>query len=190
MTSLWQLFLLFVRTSAFTFGGGYAMIPLLSAALVPSLLTSPEMANVVALAQMTPGAVGLNCATYVGFREFGLAGALICTTGLFLPCLIIGTLASAFRQTVRDNAIFKACLRGIRPLVIGLIAYVVLFFADGSLFTAPIQTLWHNTAESFGIEWRGFVIFAITLALELRFKLGAIWLLSTAGLLGFLLFLL
>ena len=186
MMSLWQLFLLFARTAAFTFGGGYAMIPLLSTALVPTLLTSSEMANVVALAQMTPGAVGLNCATYVGFREFGLAGAFVCTVGLFLPSLIIGTLASAFRQTVRDNIAFKACLRGIRPLVIGLIAYVVLFFADGSLFTAPV---WRKGLTSFGVEWRGIVIFAVTLALELRFKPGVLWLLSTAGLLGFLLFL-
>ena len=189
MMSLWQLFLLFARTSAFTFGGGYAMIPLLSTALVPMLLSSKEMANVVALAQMTPGAVGLNCATYVGFQEFGLLGACVCTFGLFCPCLVIGTLASAFRQSVRENVVFKACLSGIRPLVIGLIAYVVLFFADGSLFTAPVQTLWQKGAASFGVEWRGIVIFAVTLALELRFKPSSIWQLSLAGLLGFLLFL-
>ena len=74
-------------------------------------------------------------------------------------------------------------------MVIGLIAYVVLFFADGSIFTAPIQSLWRGATESFGLEWRGCLIFFVILVLEFRYKPGVLWLLSSAGVLGYLLFL-
>ena len=185
--NLWQLFWLFFRTAAFTCGGGYAMIPLLSNALVPIVLPGTEMANIIALAQVTPGAVGLNAATYIGFREFALLGSLVCTFGLVAPGVIIATAAAKFRQAVQNSALYKACLDGIRPMVVGLIASVVLFFADGSLFTAPIQTLWQDGKGDFALDWRWCLVFAVILILQLRTKLNVIWLLAIAASLGTLL---
>ncbi|MBO4526241.1 MAG: chromate transporter, partial [Victivallales bacterium] len=77
--SFLDLFFIFLKTGAFTFGGGYAMIPLLQAQIVPTYLEGPEMSNLIALAQMTPGAVGLNTVTYVGYSEYSFIGALCCT---------------------------------------------------------------------------------------------------------------
>lgn len=182
--TLFQLFLLFFETAAFTYGGGYAMIPLLSAALVPTVVTTQEMGNIVALAQMTPGAVGLNCATYVGFRKAAFLGSVICTLGLATPGVIIGTAAAYARQALRNSRIYNACLHGIRPLVIGLIASVVLFFADDSLFTVPIQTLWNGSDLPFGFHPRGITVFLVTLALDLKYHLGPLWLLLIAGILA------
>lgn len=188
--SLLQLFWLFFQTAAFTYGGGYAMIPLLSNALVPVVLSSQEMANIVALAQITPGAVGLNAATYIGFQEYFLLGSLACTFGLVAPGFIIATAAARFKEAVQNSAIYKACLSGIRPMVVGLIASVVFFFADGSVFTAPIQTLWRDTPQTFALDWRGCITFAVILILQLKTKLNVIWLLATAATLGIVLHLL
>lgn len=185
--NLWQLFFLFFTTAAFTFGGGYVMIPILTAALVPAVLTTQDMANIVALAQMTPGAVGLNTATYVGFTQFGFLGACICTLGLISPGVIIGTGAAMARQAVQNSKSYAALLSGIRPAVIGLVATVVLFFADGSLFTAPVSALW-TRQEPFALQWQGCLIFAVCLFLQHKFKLNVILLILIAGILGALFF--
>lgn len=187
--TLWQLYILFASTAAFTFGGGYAMIPLLSNALVPEVLTSHDMGNIIALAQMTPGAVGLNTATYVGFREYSLLGAIICTAGLTSPGVVIATFAAIFKQAVQNSFIYKACLKGIRPLVIGLIASVIIFFAEGSILTAPLKSLWTGNAQNLSIDIRSLIIFATTIFLEVKFKLSVLWLILIAGALGALLYL-
>ena len=84
--NVFTLYLLFAKIGLFTFGGGYAMIPLFQDELVvrQSFISPEEFANMVALAQVTPGPVGLNAATYIGYRQMGLAGALAGTLGVYI----------------------------------------------------------------------------------------------------------
>jgi chromate transporter len=183
-----QLYLLFAKISLFTFGGGYAMIPLFQNELVSNygFLTDAEFANMVALAQMTPGPVGLNAATYVGFNQAGIIGATAGTLGLITPSFILAVLAALFIKTFRDNPTMKAILSGVRPAVLGLIAAAVIFFADTSVFNAPLRNLW-TTGASFSICWPGLVIFAVTIALELSGKSNLLWTMLVAGAMGALL---
>ncbi len=188
--NLLLLYWIFAKISMFTFGGGYAMIPLFQDELVVkgAFLSETEFANLVALAQVTPGPVGLNAATYIGYGQGGIPGALMATLGLVTPSFIITLLAAIFIQKAKDNAILKNALAGVRPAVLGLIAAAVIFFANTSLFTQPINVIW-TRAGHFGLCWQGIVVFAVTILLQLRFKLNLVWLLLLAAFLGWTLFL-
>lgn len=196
--NLFQLYLLFVRIGAFTFGGGYAMIPLFQTELVNHyhFMTNAEFANFVALAQVTPGPVGLNAATYIGYlcgtRTLGgffggAVGGVIGTLGVMTPSLILVTLAAYFIHAFRNNAVMKAVLSGIRPATLGLIAAAVIFFAETSVFSAPLKNLW-NSGKEFGISWQGTLIFLAVLIVQLKWKLNPIPLLLGTALLSFFLY--
>ena len=195
--NLLQLYLLFVKIGAFTFGGGYAMIPLFQTELVNNyhFMTNAEFANFVALAQVTPGPVGLNAATYIGYlcgvRSLGgffggAVGGLVGTLGVMTPSLIIVTLIAYFIHAFKENPVMKAVLAGIRPATLGLIAAAVVFFAETSVFTAPLKHIWEG--KTFGISWQSALIFLLVLFVEIKWKLNPIPLLLGTALLSFLLF--
>ncbi len=182
------LYWLFLKIGLLTFGGGYAMIPLFQTELVTrhGLLTASQFADFVALAQMTPGPVGLNAATYIGQQQAGLAGAVAATLGVTTPSLTIGILVAVFLHRFEKSRVIQAALSGIRPATLGLIAAAVIFFAETSVFTAPLKSLW-SAGESFGISWRGAVIFATVLFVSARWRVNMLWLLLGSGLAGWLL---
>ena len=195
--NLFQLYLLFVKIGAFTFGGGYAMIPLFQTELVHNhhFMTNAEFANFVALAQVTPGPVGLNAATYIGYLcgtqclgGFcgGAVGGIVGTLGVMTPSLIIVTLIAYFIHAFKKNPVMKAVLAGIRPATLGLIAAAVVFFAETSVFTAPLKNI--REGKPFGFCWQSTLIFLIVLFLKIKWKLNPIPLLLGAALLSFLLF--
>lgn len=173
--SVWQLYLLFAKIGLFTFGGGYAMIPLFQDELVTrhGFISAEEFANMVALAQVTPGPVGLNAATYVGYSQLGFAGAVAGTLGLMTPSLILVTAAAAFFLYFRDNVILRRMLSGIRPATLGLIAAAVIFFAESSMLTATLQNIFSGAAK-FGIHWQSCVIFAAVIFVQWKWKLGLV----------------
>ncbi len=189
LTGSLYLFYLFAKISLFTFGGGYAMIPLYQNELVETgkMLTPDEFADLVALAQMTPGPVGMNTATYIGYQQFGITGAIFATLGTLAPSLVLMTIAVTFLTAFKESRFVKALLNGIRPVTIGLIAAGVVFFANISLFTAPIRNLWTGAAETFGLCWQGCVIFALVLFLQLKWKLNLFLILLIAVVLGIIL---
>ena len=197
--TLLQMYLLFAKIGLFTFGGGYAMIPLFQVELVNNwhFMTNDSFANFVALAQVTPGPVGLTAATYIGDQcgsqnlggVFGGAvGGLIGTLGVMTPSLIVVTLIAYFMQMFKENPVVKAILSGIRPATLGLIAAAVIFFAETSVFTASLRNLW-TSGKPFGLCWQGCVIFAAVLAVSLKWKLSPVWLLIGSAFAGWLLFL-
>ena len=176
--SLLSLYLLFLKIGCFTFGGGYAMIPLFQDELVNrhGLLTTAEFADIIALAQMTPGPVGLNAATYIGQQQAGIAGALAATLGVCTPSLTIVLAVAGFLRLFRDNPHLKAALAGIRPATLGLIAAAVLFFAETSVFAAPLRFLW-TAGKHFSLDALGCLIFAGVLAAHWRWKPPFLWVL-------------
>lgn len=188
--TLLSLYLLFVKIGFLTFGGGYAMIPLFQDELVTHLgvMSASEFADIVALAQMTPGPVGLNAATYVGQRQAGLLGALTATLGVITPSLILGMAIAALLKTFEKNRHWQAILCGVRPATLGLIAAAVIFFADTSLFTAPLASLW-RLGESFGICWQGVLIFLAVFFIQWRWRPNVLWILLGSACAGWLLFL-
>ncbi|MBQ9789689.1 MAG: chromate transporter [Lentisphaeria bacterium] len=182
--SLLAIFWLFFKIGIFTFGGGYAMIPLFHAELVSklALVSNTEFGNVVALAQMTPGPVGLNFATYTGYLHGGgVFGALAGTVGIILPSLLLIPLLCHYLGKIEDNYLFQGFLRAVRPIILGLIFAAVIFFADTSLFTESLrEMIFTRDFSNFQINYIGIAVFAVTFVLNLKTKLNVIILLLIA----------
>ncbi len=113
--SVIDIFFLFTKISALTFGGGYAMIPLFQSELVTinKLIESSEFANMVALAQMTPGPVGLNAATYIGAQQLGFTGAVVGTIAITVPSIILGPIVIYFLDKLKDNKSINGIMLGL-----------------------------------------------------------------------------
>jgi chromate transporter len=144
MIGLWfDLLITFAKIGLFGFGGGYAMVPMLEREIaVHGWLSTTEFLDIVAISQMTPGAIAVNAATYIGFRTAGVVGALTATFGLVLPSLILVMLAARFFLKFQEKQGVQAVLGGIRPVTIGLIGSAVLFFMENSIFTGALNLEW------------------------------------------------
>ncbi len=127
----WKLFLSTLTLSAFTFGGGYVIVPLMRKKFTQQLgwISEEEMLELVAIGQSSPGAVAINSATLVGYRIAGFPGALCALAGTVLPPLVILSLVSVFYEFVRDNTYVAAALRGMQAGVAAVIADVVFTMA-------------------------------------------------------------
>ena len=123
---LFSLFLTFFKIGLFTFGGGYAMIAVIENICVErkQWITHEDLMNVTVIAESTPGPVAINCATFVGYRQKGLAGALAATLGVVLPSFIIIWLISLFLDRFLEITWVASAFRGIRIAVGLLIADV------------------------------------------------------------------
>lgn len=133
-----ELFITFLTIGAFTFGGGYAMLPLIqNAVLEHGWLTESEIVNFIAVSESTPGPFAINISTYVGMETGGLLGAACATLGVVVPSFVIILIVARIYKKFQESKIVKGCMTGLRPTVIGLIAGAVLtigqtvFFPNG-----------------------------------------------------------
>jgi len=119
---LWKIFLTFLKIGAFTFGGGYAMIPLIQKEAVEKnhWVTDEDILDIVAIAESTPGPIAINAATFVGYRVKGFAGALAATFGVVLPSFVVILTISYVLQQFRDWKVVDYAFRGIRAGVLVL----------------------------------------------------------------------
>ena len=130
MHILLKLFLTFFKIGAFTFGGGYAMLPLIQeAVLSEGWATAEELINFVAVSESTPGPFAINMATYVGVNKADLLGALCATLGVVLPSFIIILVVARFYEKFKNSRIVSGCMTGLKSTVIGLIASALLSMA-------------------------------------------------------------
>ena len=188
--NLFQLYLLFAKVSTLTFGGGYAMIPLFQEEIVVkhAFMDASEFANLVALAQVTPGPLGLNAATFVGMSQAGIPGAVCATLGVMTPAFVLTIAAAVFLRRMAKSKHLECVLSGIRPCVLGIIAAAVVFFAETSVLTGPLREMLRNRTA--GICWQGALVFAVVLFAQWRWKrINVVWLLALSAVLGWMLFL-
>lgn len=137
------LFYEFFKTGLFSVGGGLATVPFLQRMSIthPDWFTTAELADMIAVSESTPGPIGVNMATFVGFRTFGVLGAVIATLGLIVPEIIIILLISRALEKFRTNRFVDAGFYGIRPCSIGLIAAAGLLVAKLSFFRDGVLSL-------------------------------------------------
>jgi len=129
------LFLEFLKIGLFTFGGGYAMIPLVKEAVLKHGWMSEEtFLNMLGVSEVTPGPIAINMATYVGSTQGGFLGALLCTLGVVLPSFIIMLLISMLLKKYMKNKYVQSALDGIKFVAIALIAASALTIAADVLF--------------------------------------------------------
>ena len=123
MRQLWALFISFFKIGAFTFGGGYAMIPLIQREVIDNRrwIAEGEFLELLTIAQSAPGPLSLNTAVFVGYKMKGYAGATAAILGSVLPSFIIILLIAMFFADVRSNPVVDAAFKGMRPAVVALI---------------------------------------------------------------------
>ena len=155
-----QLFWEFFKTGLFALGGGMATVPFLfDIGARTCWFTASELANMIAISESTPGPIGVNMATYVGFRTAGILGGIVATIGLATPSVIIILIVAKILTRIKDNPVVETVFRYLRPAVIGLILFALwqllpLTFLgeEGNILVLPV------------------IAFAVLLFCLLRFK--------------------
>jgi len=128
MKQLWKLFLAFARVGVMTFGGGYAMIPILEREIVDrhGWATEEELMDYYAVGQCTPGVIAVNTATFIGYKVAGTVGGIVATLGVIFPSLVIITVIAGILTNFADVPAVKSAFAGIRVCVCVLIFNAVL----------------------------------------------------------------
>ncbi|MBR6552443.1 MAG: chromate transporter [Clostridia bacterium] len=124
MNILLDLFLTFAKIGLFTFGGGYAMIPIIENQCVgkKNWITNDDMMNITVIAESTPGPIAINCATFTGYKKAGFAGALAATSGVVLPSFIVIYLISMFLDNFLELTIVANAFKGIK-IAVGILIF-------------------------------------------------------------------
>ena len=190
MPVLWVLFSSFFRIGLFTFGGGYAMVPLMQRELtVNNWMSLQQFSDIVAISQITPGPLAINAATYVGYLVAGVPGSAVATLGISLPPLLMITVLSRLLAKVWDKPLTQSVFYGLRPIVVALIGTATVFFAESSLLRPVAFEHWHErlaTDPLSLISPIALALFALTWLLTVKTKVHPIALLLLSGLVSLL----
>ena len=148
MKELLELYLTFAKIGAFTFGGGYAMLPMVQKEVVENKkwATDEEVMDYYAVGQCTPGVIFVNTATFIGYKQKGVLGAIIATLGVVTPSIIIITLIASVLQNFAEIEVVQHALHGIRIAVC-----ILIFNATLKLFKTGVK------------DWFGITLFVISL---------------------------
>lgn len=177
-----QLFISFLQIGAFSFGGGYAAMPLIQNQVVQvhPWLSQSEFIDLLTISQMTPGPIAVNSATFVGMRIAGMKGAIVATVGCVLPSCILVTLLAKIYLKYRNLSLLQGILRTLRPAVIAMIGaagisiLVNAFFDENFVFTTALQLLDNVSIQAVGI-------FIGSLILLRYLKINAIYVMLLSG---------
>ena len=178
---LLKLFFAFIQVGLFSVGGGYAAIPLIQEQIVDiyGMMTLEEFSDLITVAEMTPGPISINSATFVGMRVAGIPGVIICSVGCIIPSFCICLILARFYYKYRSVKGVQVVLSAMRPAVVALIASAGASILMLALFQSEIQNL---VVENFRIV--EFVIFAVALFLLRKFKMNAITIILGSGVVG------
>lgn len=152
-----KLFWTFFKIGLFTIGGGAAMLPLIQQETLSNGWLSEDMLlNIIGIAESTPGPIAVNVSTYIGASQAGIAGALCATLGVVLPSFIIILLIVKYFKNIMKNPFVNGALEGVRPVIVGLIISVGLYFALRVIL--PYLSVSGGTAGA--VDWRAVGILA------------------------------
>lgn len=170
-----QLFWVYLKIGLFGFGGGYAMLSLIQAEVVEHYgwISTQEFTDIVAISQMTPGPIGINSATYIGYTATGTVwGAIVATFAVSFPSFVLVLLISYFFAKFKNNRFVEAAFLGLRPATVGLIAAAALLLMNSDNF----------------IDYKSFLIFGASFLLVWKFKVNPILMIVLAGVAGAVLY--
>lgn len=177
-----QLFLSFFQISLFSFGGGYAALPLIQGQVVNvhHWLSMTEFTDLITISQMTPGPIAVNSATFVGTRIAGVPGALAATIGCVLPSCILVTILAKIYLKYRNLSLLQDILKSLRPAVIAMIAAAGVSILVTAFWGNDISSL-HLDAILSSTNIRAVGIFLVSLILLARFKMDPIHVMLLSG---------
>lgn len=178
-----QLFYTFFKIGLFGFGGGYAMLSMIQGEVVTRYdwLTPQEFTDIVAISQMTPGPIGINSATYVGFTATGSVwGSIVATLAVVLPSFILMLTISKFFLKYQKHPAVESVFAGLRPAVVGLLASAALVLMNAENFGSPTED-----TRSFVISC---IIFLVAFVGTKKYNLNPIGMIVACGVAGLILY--
>lgn len=172
-----QLFFSFLQIGLFSFGGGYAAMPLIQGQVVTQhgWLSMTEFTDLVTISQMTPGPIAINSATFVGIKIAGIPGALAATLGCILPSCILVTLIAKLYLKYRNLTVMQGVLESLRPAVVAMIASAGISILVTAFWGAAAKIHLPDT------DWSMVLIFVICIILLKKFRMNPIWVMLLAG---------
>ncbi|MDD4141746.1 MAG: chromate transporter [Bacteroidales bacterium] len=168
-----QLFWTYFKIGLFSFGGGYAMLPFIQDEVVNkhNWITPSDFTDIIAISQMTPGPIGINTATYIGYTVTGnVWGSIIATAAVCIPSFIIVLLVSYYYNKYKNSKLVKSVMNGLRPVIVGLIAAAAIMLINKTTF----------------INYGSWIIFALAFILIKFTKIHPILVIILAGIAGYL----
>ena len=183
-----KLFFSFFKIGLFSFGGGYAMIPLIQKEIeINGWLSASEFIDIISVSEMTPGPIAVNTATFVGYKTAGFLGGLVSTLGVSLPSLILILVVSGFFFRMQSKPANIMIFYGVRPAVTGLITAVAIFVAETAFLKSEAvgAQLMHIISKPLSsIDFGGIIILVLSLVALVKFKLHPILTIIGAGVAG------
>lgn len=178
-----QLFYTFFKIGLFGFGGGYAMLSMIQGEVVTRYgwLSSQEFTDIVAISQMTPGPIGINSATYVGFTATGnVWGSIIATVAVVFPSFILMLAISKFFLKYQKHPAVEAVFSGLRPAVVGLLASAALVLMNTENFSSPKEDMYAFIVSC--------IIFLVAFVGTRKYKINPIVMIVACGAAGLILY--
>ncbi|NLZ54655.1 MAG: chromate transporter [Thermoanaerobacteraceae bacterium] len=187
-----KLLITFIKIGLFSFGGGYAMIPLIQKEIEANRwLSSSEFVDIIAIAEMTPGPIAVNSATFVGNKAAGFLGGIVATTGVVIPSLALILLVSNYFFKFQKHPLNVMLFYGIRPVITGLIITAAIFVSETTLFKQELSVAVFKDMVSRPtqiIDIGSIVVMGLTLLALIKFKLHPILTIIGSGVIGIILF--
>jgi chromate transporter len=176
---LWDLFWTFLLIGFVSFGGGYAMIPVIEREVSNhGWMTTQEFTDVIAIAGMSPGPIATNSAIFVGYHTAELPGAIVSSLGMVTPSLLIILLIGTFFFRFNEHKWVKSAFYGLRPIITGLIIFAALRFALSNQLIGEIS--WHSISLLF--------IFGLSLLALIKWRIHPVFVIVVSGVFGIIFF--
>lgn len=169
MKELWELFKVFAQIGCLTFGGGYAMLPMIQEEIVNKRgwATDEEILDYYAIGQSTPGIISVNTATFIGYKRKGILGAIVATLGIVFPSIVIITVIAIFFDQFEHYQIVQHAFAGIRVAVAALILNAII-------------SMWQNAIK----DYLGIIIFLLSFSVVAFLDISPIWVVIISFLVG------
>jgi chromate transporter len=179
-----QIFWSFFQIGLFSFGGGYAALPLIENQVIQvhQWLTLQEFADLLTISQMTPGPIALNASTFVGTRVAGLPGAITATIGCVTPSCIIVLMLAYFYFKYKNLTTIKGVLKGLRPAVVSLIASAGISILALALFKSEGVSIWNVKSDD--INYFSAALVVIGVYVLRKYKVNPIHVMLATGFIG------
>ena len=179
MHTILLIFLEFFKTGLFSIGGGLATLPFLfDMSAKYGWFSTEQLTNMIAISESTPGPIGVNIATYVGYTIYGIPGGIFATLSLVLPSIIIILIIAGFLQKFKDNKIVKNVFYGLRAAVVGMLAVSLLSVVKTTFLIPDVKDILAS------IEWIKLAVFAVIFFLVMKFKKHPIFYIALGAVAG------
>ncbi len=190
---LLKLLLTFAKIGLFSFGGGYAMIPMIQKEIeAHGWLNAKEFADIIAISEMTPGPISVNSATFVGYKTGGFFGGMAGTLGVALPSFILTLIVTRYFMKFQEHPVKEAAFYGIRPVIAAMVITAALFISETAIFNIELSMKLFTeifTKPTSVMNFKSLIIMAGSVFVLIKYKLNPILIILCSGFVGILLYL-